>query len=318
MEEKMNFENINRQELLKTYAKLVNQRDELLWNNIDEEPVDFPQDTDFIPEVINETNPIEAIGEEIFRLRNLYLENLPKVSISRCPFTGEVLQYSIDNQGLDGLWWNFYDPVRDNFPELNTFVTLSGALKVNQPLEYTEFPVMPGPEIPYVLPALLENEEVLAVLSSIKVGNHTAYTVVYYSKNPSSIILRPNEWGIDRYYYQDENGELVWSQEDEIIEIKDFDLIPWIEAGKLFWILPEDKTLNLRADIQQCPYVGLSGNQNIQILQDGELIELETDEEFDSEVEETLSTLEVEEDEDLTPVPEELWKLLPQEGGNDE
>ncbi|MBT9130901.1 MAG: hypothetical protein DDT42_01313 [candidate division WS2 bacterium] len=314
----MNFENITRKEMLKRYSRLITQRDELIWSEVETEEVEFPEGIDSTTQFINIDDQSTPIDEEIYQLGETYRNSLPDLAISRCPFTGQVLNYYIDNEGLDGLWWNFYDPVRKDTPAMETFLTLTGAMKINQPLDNTDFLVEVGPEIPYVLPELLNDENTLAVLSSFKIGVHTAFVVVYFSKKPSSVILRPDEWSTDRYYYQDENGEVVWSQADEIMKIKDFDLVPWIEAGKLFWILPEDRELNLRADVRQCPYIGLTGNKNTQIIQNGELSELETDDELDSEVEEIVSGLELENDKDLTPIPEELWKLLPEEGGNNE
>lgn len=314
----MNYENITRKELLKKYSWLTAQRDELIWSEVETEEEEFPEGVDTITQFINMDNESTPIDEEIYQLGETYRNSLQDLAISRCPFTGQVLNYSIDNEGLDGLWWNFYDPIRKESPNMGTFLALTGAIKLNQPPDDTDFLVEVGPEIPYVLPELLNDENTLAVLSSFKIGAHTAFVVVYFSKNPSSVILRPDEWGTDRYYYQDEIGEVVWSQADEIMKIKDFELVPWIEAGKLFWVLPEDRALNLRADVRQCPYIGLIGNKNTQIIQNGELSELETDDDLDSEVEEVVSGIELDHDADLTPIPEELWKLLPKEGGNDE
>ncbi len=50
----------------------------------------------------------------------------------------------------------------------------------------------------------------------------------------------------------------------------DFELAPWIQAGKLLWIAPGDDALALRSDVDACPYLALPGHRGITRLQDGE------------------------------------------------
>ena len=55
---------------------------------------------------------VEALQEQLAAMRDEYENWLPVVPLSRCPFTGETVDYCIDLMGLDGLWWNYDAPVR--------------------------------------------------------------------------------------------------------------------------------------------------------------------------------------------------------------
>ena len=54
----------------------------------------------------------------------------------------------------------------------------------------------------------------------------------------------------------------------------DFDLAPWIKAGKLLWIAPEDELLVLRSTIYDCPYLNFPGSRKPKYIQNGKFWEL--------------------------------------------
>jgi len=84
------------------------------------------------PEVLQELN---ALGEEIGGLWEQYLNDLPIAALSRSPLSGDLLEYAIDTSGLDGLWWNYGQPLRPLQQLPADFVGLAGALCLSAPLE---------------------------------------------------------------------------------------------------------------------------------------------------------------------------------------
>ncbi len=57
----------------------------------------------------------------------------------------------------------------------------------------------------------------------------------------------------------------------------DFDLAPWIEQGKVFWIAPGDESMTLRSDVQGCPYLNLLGSREFVSICRGKVRSLGTE-----------------------------------------
>jgi hypothetical protein len=127
-----------------------------------------------------------------------------------------------------------------------------------------------GPEAPYLVPRLLEREEIKAVVSSISVARHQAYPVFYFA-DPIPKMDRVNNWGANHYTHLDGRG-LLWpiAAEPAPHEL-DFELERWIRAGKLLWIAPGDRNLALRGDVSLCPYLGLPGRRSRLCVQEGKV-----------------------------------------------
>jgi hypothetical protein len=211
---------------------------------------------------------LAALEQEMERLWMTYAGGVPHVGLSRCPFTGEVFTHSLDYYGLDGLWWHYEAAARPEEEYLPTFFALDGALALSEPLDNTPLLVATGPEIPFVLPRLLQYTQIKAVLSSFGVGHHQAYFIVYYADPMLWEIDRVNEWGADYYRYVDIEGAL---QVDAYLDDeRDFDLEAWIRAGQLLWIAPGDAEFQLRGHLTDCPYLNLPGSRNPVYLQNGE------------------------------------------------
>lgn len=221
---------------------------------------------------------LSGTRQEIQDLIALYLEGLPNRQVSRCPFTGEALVMAIDDVNIDGLWWNYNAPKRpvNQFPE--TYFALDGALKLDGNPPNMKFLCCPGPDIPFVLPRLLEYTQIRAVVSTVKIGLHMAYPIFYYADPMFYEEMRINDWGTDHYW---EPGSLIpgiltpgqyISQETDVDEY-DFDLAYWIKRGKLLWIAADDEQLNLRSEVKGCPYLELQGSRVPKYIQNGKVWE---------------------------------------------
>ncbi len=218
------------------------------------------------------------IAKEAAGLLRRYTDSLPERPLSRCPFSGQILSLVIDDRGLDGLWWNHHAPKRPPGRLPATFFALDGALKLEEKPEKAPFLCAPGPDVPFVLPRLLQFTQVRAVVSSLKIGPHTAYPIVYYADPMLYGEKRVNDWGTDRYWEEGNllpgvfgPGEYISLTPDP--EEYDFDLKPWIRRGKLLWIAPGDQRLVLHGHATGCPYLDLPGSRRLKYIQNGEVWE---------------------------------------------
>lgn len=214
---------------------------------------------------------VSTLSDQLLKLGNEYREGLEKVALSRCPISGAKLSHSFDQHGLDGMWWQYHAPIRP-MREIEVgpyFLALTGAVQIQSPPEYTEYLVVPGPSVPYVIPRVLTIQQVRAVISTIGIGKHKGFAIAYFANAPIDDVRPPTIWGTD---YSTIDVALR-SPLDEMSDMEkdfDFDLRPWIQNGKLFWIAPGDTTLSLQSEIEACPYLNLAGTKNIQRLHFGE------------------------------------------------
>lgn len=208
-----------------------------------------------------EDKEVGRLLDEIRDLTQRYLDGLPKVAISRCPFSGDTVVHSLDVFGIDGLWWDYETPLRPIESLPRTFHTLSGAIALASPVELASFVVRPGPGVPFVIPGLLGDPSVVAVISSVAVGLHTGYPVCYFSSNPESVDFLPNSWGAS--FRLEERGlpGRGWSSREVQVQEMDFDLEPWVRSEKLGWIAPGDPAVRIRTSVDDCPYLAIKGTQ---------------------------------------------------------
>jgi len=255
------------------------------------------------PQVLQE---LKHWGEEIGGLWEQYLADLPVVALSRSPLSGDLLEYAIDTAGLDGLWWNYNQPLRPFQPLASDFIGLAGALRLGSPLEKTPFEVRPGPEVPYIVPRLLALPGLCAVLSQVQIGSHEGYAIAYFAEHHDQVSNRVNTWGTDFYEVVDSEGTLTWSQDgDDATMDRDFDLQPWMEAGKLLWIQPGDTSMILRSDTRTCPFLALEGSRMDSTLFEG----IRTEDEPNAFVQEVVEAA-LGQPVPTDPVPDELWNLV--------
>jgi hypothetical protein len=133
-------------------------------------------------------------------------------------------------------------------------------------LEWFPFLCKPGPEVPFVIPRILEVEGMRAVISQVPIGPHRGYAIVYFAEDPPETLERFNTWGAGSY-----ETFAGWDSVVEDAESLDFELEPWVESGKLLWIAPGDKRLELRGEAEACPYFGLEGRRSFIRIQAGEV-----------------------------------------------
>lgn len=203
------------------------------------------------------------------RCRDIYEAMVPALPLSRCPFRGEITRHSIDSLGLDGLWWNCDAPVRPVEDLPTSFLGLAGAVKFGGPIEKAPFLCKPGPEVPWLLPKLLNHPEVHAVISPLRIGAHRGFAIFYYADPLPQQFEGVNTWGIN--YYRTPRGG--WNEMEEDEREIDYDLAPWIESGKASWIAWEDETLEIRQGISGCPYLNLPGRRQWIRIYNGNVVE---------------------------------------------
>jgi len=225
----------------------------------------------------SERNPQRLVEHErLYRrkllvLRTQYTEGVPLIKISRCPFSNEIVQHSLDYFNLDGLWWSYEYPARPQSPLLKTYVALTGAVRLDGDIPWAPFICKSGPEVPYVIPRLLKLPSVKAVLSSVKIGNQQGYVIAYFGNPPPQKVPRVNTWSANTYTFLDENGKYCWDSEPEHPFDYDFDLEPWISQGLLRWIAPGDAKLTLHDKVDGCPYLGLEGRKKSLVIYKGKV-----------------------------------------------
>ena len=199
-----------------------------------------------------------------------YQDGFQPRPVARCPFTGAVAGLAIDTFDLDGFWWDWGAPLRgeDDLPD--TTFAYNGALRLGVPVAWAPFVARPGPEVPFVVPRVLDHPAMHAVISTLPVGPHLGYPIVYFAQPVPADLRRVNDWGASRYFAQTSAGFGEVYVPEGVAEY-DWDLAPWIERGKLSWIAPGDDSLTLRTSVDDCPYLNLEGHRQIPVILEGQV-----------------------------------------------
>lgn len=230
----------------------------------------------------------EKASLELQGFESQYIAGLPKLQLSRCPYTNLIYNLSIDSYGLDGPWWDAKQPIRNEEEDLPSFFALSGSVNIIGEPPNVPFTIKPGPAVPWVSPRLLSQDTISAVLSHVKIGLYDAFLTVYYFNGVDANLKRINTWGTDEYLINDNEGfailDRTYDDEDEY----DFDIAPWIQKGKLKWIAINDKTLELQNSIDNCPFLDLKGYKYPVIIQNKTIKNCMITLEFDEEEEESI------------------------------
>lgn len=207
------------------------------------------------------------------RLAAEYAERLPFIPVSRCPYCEKILEYPFDAYGLDGPWW-YKSPLAE-YPEADAcehFQVLLGAINFRNlvPAEAAvNEEVLPGPSVPFVVPALLELPTMKAVISSFTMPpGYTAYPIAYFAKKRFHGALLHQPWGREAYQVRNAAGQYEsWTV---ATHPWDFNLEPYVNNGVLLWINPGDSTLTLQSQ-PPCPYVNLPGARQPQKIANGNI-----------------------------------------------
>ncbi len=211
-----------------------------------------------------------AILQKVERTIDEYWDWIPMISLSRCPFCDAELCHPFDPVDMNGFWW--MDRTQRPCEEPETcghFNLLLGAVNLNGlPAQGGPFESRPGPDVPYVIPRILEMPTMLAVISSITMHcGYTAYPVAYYSEIPTASGSLTQTWAQSEYYFTLENGTTGWNV---VFDSYDFELLPWLQAGKIRWI--QGGRLNPEVvNSEACPFLDVKGMRRSQIVIDDEL-----------------------------------------------
>ncbi|MDT0270201.1 hypothetical protein RM844_28415 [Streptomyces sp. DSM 44915] len=203
--------------------------------------------------------------------RAAYRAWLPEVPVARCPASGRLVTWPLDQVDLDGPWWNVDAPVRRLPAEPPAaWLAMTGALRLDRSaLAVAPFRARPGPGVPYVLPRLLGLPGVRAVLGQLAVGPHTAWVTSYFGSVPPGTELA-DLWGQDSYPVWRHGRWQGWAAAGFRAEDNDHDLLPWLRRGKLWWIAPGDRSWTPRQGLD-CPFLGLPGTRENQVVRRGEV-----------------------------------------------
>jgi len=247
-----------RNEIVKEYYPLFTKRNQML--------------SDFsVSENDTAKEKITLLNNNIAELSDKYLETLPVCTISRCPYTGQLVEYSVDIFGLGGPWWNHVSPVRDEINAPKTLFAVDGAMKINSITEDAPFTIFPGPDKPFVIPDLLKRHEIKAVISFMEIAGNHVWWIVYYAFPMVYDMPGINDYGAGRYSAENTYGQkLYYSSYYSEIDY-DFSIGEWIKQGKLLWIKPNDSNYNLMSIINGCPYLDIEGKGKIQVIKDGKV-----------------------------------------------
>ncbi len=211
------------------------------------------------------------IEEQYYATMGEYFDRLPRMTLSVCPYCARPLKRVFDPFGLDGFFW-----ATDLLCEVEEpaacehFRVLLGALSLGgrEPVEVVE-EVRPGPEVPFVVPALFELPGMVAVVGKLALARgDAAYPIGYFSNQPTDPSDLHQPWLRTSYWFAGEDGEAVWMTANDIW---DFALEPHLAAGRLRWTLLEDKKPRA-ASLEpgaRCPFAGLRGERRPQQLVGG-------------------------------------------------
>jgi len=214
-----------------------------------------------------------AYDEAFYLAVGTYFDDLPRLPMSACPFCGEPLVRSFDPWGVDGLWWGL-DPICewDEPTPCDHFRVLLGALRIDVGRLPADMLMesQPGPEVPFVVPRLVELPNMIAVVSELAMERGgPAYPIAYYSDQDIEPIKLHQEWRRNVHWFE-ENGESQWTYANDPW---DFDLDPYVQADQLRWVLldaGEDPPVVRKAsDGETCPFIGLPGERQKQNISGG-------------------------------------------------
>ena len=130
---------------------------------------------------------------------------------------------------------------------------------------------VPGPGAPYVTPRLLEHPSAAAVIASLRMETGAVvYITTYFAERKPKPENRTAAWPRTNFVYTTQFGVSSWRIPDEA---PDFDLRPWLEAGKLRWCEPDSENTSLSPNPPgRCPYIDLPGDRRPAVLTPAGLI----------------------------------------------
>ncbi|MEZ5065024.1 MAG: hypothetical protein R3B81_09820 [bacterium] len=222
----------------------------------------------------DEPPDFHELRERYYQRLAEYLDRIPRVPVSVCPFTGQVVKRALDPWGFDGQFWHEALSRRPEEPRTSAnFQVLLGAvaLRRDAPTECRDA-VKPGPDVPFVVPNLLALPGMVAVVSRVRLETgDDAYPIAYFAEDPS--LIKPADlhqpWLRPDYWFENDEGDQVWSIANDVW---DFDLAPWLDSGQVRWTDLEQASpvVHRLGEGVDCPFLDLPGQRQPQLYADGE------------------------------------------------
>ncbi|MFN0134934.1 MAG: hypothetical protein ACKVS9_02325 [Phycisphaerae bacterium] len=200
---------------------------------------------------------------EAQKLEKDYYDRLPRPVLAACPFCDKPLHRAFDPFGLDGMWWG-KSATPPQPPACTHFCLLRGAVNFQglRP-QAGAGEVRPGPEVPYVIPRILNMPEMVMVIGRVEMSpGYVAYPLAYFAKRRPPVQELTAEWARSIHSWRRTSGEVGWEVPSDVW---DFELQPWIDAGKVRWCDPASANQKLAptasGDATACPYASLPGRR---------------------------------------------------------
>lgn len=213
---------------------------------------------------------LDELSEEYYVRVGEYFDGLPRMVMSGCPYCGNALVRVFDPHGVNGLFWLTEKVFAYDEPKpCEHFRVLLGAWKKGeQDFGDVEQECQPGPEVPFVIPALLAHPGMIAVAGKVDMtSGDTAYPIAYFSNEPVEPGALHQPWLRTALWFTNDDGEQSWTFMTDPWE---FELAPLVESRQLRWVFLEDDEdpplVHQDGSERACPFVGLPGERLPQVL----------------------------------------------------
>jgi len=199
--------------------------------------------------------------QKLSGLYDRYEKSLQRRPLSRCPHTGEVVTFVVDDKGMDGPFWDCNRPIRPTQTLPQSVFAYCGAIDCETPDPMISHEIKPGPGQPYLVPRFMQIDGMKAVISSLKIGDYDAFAVFYFHENPPYDAPRINYWGTNYHVAEWQKGCSYTLDIPDLAEDFDFDILPYLKNGSAYWIAANDRDLALRSTSYDYPFQNLAGRQ---------------------------------------------------------
>jgi hypothetical protein len=211
-----------------------------------------------------------------------YIPRLPVYMLARCPICGGKVSESIDTFSFNGFGWNnirmessglgwygttkiedqaFHPAVSYHSDCDHTRLMLYGVnLNGHETFDHMWWnTIFIGSERPYIIPPLLQVKDTFAVLHSLPlgrvsddeyIGRYTIYFATYFTRNQEEF-----DQALSPCRHPKKPMKIL------PYNIADYDLLPWVKNGCLYWLSSEGPNLSLNQQIETFPYENIAGRQ---------------------------------------------------------